>query len=149
MVRKYFKKKYSLAMGIMTAGAGMGMLSVGPVVQYLIDAFGWENTFRIFAGAFAAFIPFVFILDPNVEQCEVQITTAMEQISIEKDVIKPRKIVLGFVDLSVWTFPEFTICVIAIFFGCFGHYTPLIHMVSVIIPISLLVVVQSLGNHTP
>ena len=59
-------------MGIMTAGAGVGVLTCGPFVQYLIDSFGWENTFRILAGIFAALIPFSFIMDPNVEQCELK-----------------------------------------------------------------------------
>ena len=185
MLRKYFKKHYSLAMGIRTAGAGVGVLTFGPFVQHLIDLFGWENTFRIFAGIFAALIPFAFIMDPNVEQCEQKnyktpppttatpvttitetppttplttppttppttpltpplttpLTTATRHVTataaivelgspIQEDMIKPRKIVLGFVDLSVWTFPEFTVCVIAIFFGHLAHYTPLIHMVS-------------------
>ncbi|XP_031569302.1 monocarboxylate transporter 10-like [Actinia tenebrosa] len=132
LVRQYFKKRYSLAMGIVTAGAGIGMLSVGPLVQYLTDTLGWKNTFRVFAGIFGAFIPLTIVLDPNVESCEeVPIETVMQENSIEKDIkIKPRKIVLGFLDLSVWTFPEFTISVVAIFIGSWGHYTTLIHMIK-------------------
>lgn len=134
MVRKYFKKSYSLAMGIRLAGAGMGMLTFGPFVRYLIDSYGWRNTFRIFAGILAFLISFSFIFDPNVEACE-EITTRTEEIDenfVEKKSMKPRKIVLGFLDLSVWTFPEFTISVVGIFIGSWGHLTPLIHMVSVI-----------------
>jgi len=127
-IRQYFDKHYSLAMGIGTAGAGLGTLAIGPVMQTLTDSFGWPNTFRIFAGALVFFLLFVFVVDPNVE--ENQHTSSDSENPLKEETSIPRKIVLGFLDLSVWRFPEYTVSVIAIFFGIFGHYVAMIHMVS-------------------
>lgn len=130
-IRQYFHKHYSMAMGLITAGAGSGTLIIGPAMQSLTDAFGWQNTFRIIAGIFVFALLFVFILDPNVnEPNNNKKNEASHEEALPEEVAIPRKIVLGFLDLSVWKFPEFVIVVVAIFVGSFGHYTAMIHIVS-------------------
>ena len=46
----YFTKRRSFALGLVTAGQGLGTMIVGPTLQTLVDAFDWRNTFRVFAG---------------------------------------------------------------------------------------------------
>ncbi|KAK3753649.1 hypothetical protein QZH41_014755, partial [Actinostola sp. cb2023] len=129
-IRQYFDKHYSLAMGIGTAGVGLGTLAIGPAMQTMTDSFGWPNTFRIFAGAFVFFLLFVFVVDPNVEENQHEVTSSDSENPLKEETSIPRNIVLGFLDLSVWRFPEYTVSVIAIFAGSFGHYPALIHMVK-------------------
>ena len=50
IVSHYFTKRRSLALGIVTAGQGMGTMILGPTLQALVDLFDWRNTFRVFAG---------------------------------------------------------------------------------------------------
>lgn len=49
----YFEKRRSVALGIMTAGQGLGTMILGPTLQALVDMFDWRNTFRVFAGVLA------------------------------------------------------------------------------------------------
>lgn len=123
IVRKYFKKWHSLAVGIQLAGGGIGMLAVGPVMGGLISRFGWRNAFRITSGPFVFLLLCVYILDPNVKEHEPTVTCGQSSLI-------PRKIVLKILDLSVWKFPEFKLCTIATSFGLFGHYTAMIFLVS-------------------
>ena len=51
----YFDKRRSVAFGLMTSGHGLGTLILGPTLQALVDAFGWRNTFRLFAGIMTLF----------------------------------------------------------------------------------------------
>lgn len=46
----YFDKRKSVALGIETAGQGLGTMILGPTLQPLVEVFDWRNTFRIFAG---------------------------------------------------------------------------------------------------
>lgn len=46
----YFDRKRALAMGIAVCGSGIGTFSVAPLVQYLLDAYGWRGAILILAG---------------------------------------------------------------------------------------------------
>ncbi|KAL9954139.1 hypothetical protein ACROYT_G041637 [Oculina patagonica] len=50
IVTHYFTKRRSFALGIVTAGQGLGTMILGPTLQALVDVFDWRNTFRVFAG---------------------------------------------------------------------------------------------------
>ena len=49
----HFKQKLSLAVGRTPLGSSAGVLYSGPLLQALLDAFGWRNTFRIMTATFA------------------------------------------------------------------------------------------------
>ena len=53
IVTYYFTKRRSFALGIVTAGQGLGTMILGPTLQALVDVFDWRNTFRVFAGVLA------------------------------------------------------------------------------------------------
>uniref|UniRef100_T1II10 Major facilitator superfamily (MFS) profile domain-containing protein n=1 Tax=Strigamia maritima TaxID=126957 RepID=T1II10_STRMM len=40
---QHFQKRYSLAMGLSMAGSGIGLLTIGPAIQALINKFGWRD----------------------------------------------------------------------------------------------------------
>ncbi|HVL59665.1 MAG TPA: MFS transporter, partial [Burkholderiaceae bacterium] len=48
-VQRSFPDRLGLAMGIASAGVGVGIFVVVPAFQALIDAFGWRAAFRAFA----------------------------------------------------------------------------------------------------
>ncbi|MBI1942336.1 MAG: MFS transporter [Betaproteobacteria bacterium] len=48
-VQRDFQDRLGLALGIVSAGVGVGMLLVVPLTQVLIDAYGWRTAFRVLA----------------------------------------------------------------------------------------------------
>ncbi|XP_042240009.1 uncharacterized protein LOC121878082 isoform X2 [Homarus americanus] len=52
IVAFYFEKKRSLATGIAVAGSGIGTFLFAPLIQYLVDYWGWRLCFIILAGLF-------------------------------------------------------------------------------------------------
>ena len=46
-VQRDFQDKLGLALGIVSAGVGVGMVLVVPLTQVLIDAYGWRTAFRV------------------------------------------------------------------------------------------------------
>ena len=49
MVTNWFVKKRGLAMSIAMAGIGVGGTIFSPILTYLLESFGWRNTYRIMA----------------------------------------------------------------------------------------------------
>ncbi|MFT4583702.1 MAG: MFS family permease [Gammaproteobacteria bacterium] len=47
MVQRRYQHRIGLAMGIVGSGIGVGMLTVVPLCQVLIDAHGWRTAFRV------------------------------------------------------------------------------------------------------
>lgn len=50
MVNRWFSTRLGLALGIASAGIGVGIMVVVPLVQYLISTFGWRAAFVWLAG---------------------------------------------------------------------------------------------------
>lgn len=48
-VQRDFKDRLGLAVGLLSAGVGIGMTFVVPLTQFLIDAYGWRTAFRVLA----------------------------------------------------------------------------------------------------
>lgn len=55
-VQRDFRDRLGLAMGIASAGVGVGMLALVPAFQLMIDAWGWRVAFRILAACCVAWI---------------------------------------------------------------------------------------------
>jgi MFS family permease len=49
VILNWFEKKRGLAMGIISAGVGMGIFACVPAAQHLINAVGWRMTYRLMA----------------------------------------------------------------------------------------------------
>ena len=132
VIGQYFKKRQSLATGVLTAGHGGGVLVMGPTLEALLRITGsWQTAYRIMAGVAFILCSLAVTFDPNVESDEDSIekqTGEGADGEDEKDEESPAKKQL--IDLSVWK----ELPVIAIIVGAcvveFGHFVPQIHLVS-------------------
>ena len=126
MVAKYFDKRRSLATGILTSGAGLGVFVLAPVTRALLDNFSLDNTFRFLAGiAFVGGIP-ALAFDPNVEQDNPNSSNS----NLEEEGSCKEKKAKVIVDCSVWTVPAFTVFALALVMDRFGGSITRMHLVS-------------------
>ena len=125
---KYFNEKLSLAVGITALGSSVGVLYTGPLLQILLDAFGWRNTFRIMTATFALVCILSLVFNPNVVATTIVTEVKAEALEMGKKVGIKRRISFY---CSVWTFPVFTFVVISLMVGSFGMYIPYINLVRI------------------
>lgn len=117
IISKYFEKRRSMATGIVMCGQGGGVLILGPLLQTMIDAFGWQTTYRIMAG-----VVLFLCLSGLTYSPDVQIEGA-ENASMEVNSKGCH------IDVSVWKEPKFVSVVVSASIMMFGHYVPQIHLV--------------------
>ena len=131
VISHFFKKRQSLATGVLTAGHGGGVLVMGPTLEALIRTVGWQTTYRIMAGVAFVLCSLAITFDPNVEVDEEKKSINKkeeeeEASGEEKDDNLTIRIKNYF---SVWKEPP----VIAIIVGAciveWGHFVPQIHLV--------------------
>ena len=134
VVSNYFSKRRSLALALVTAGLGLGVLVQGPLIQVLVDNYGWKTTYRIMAGVIFGICSLGITYDPNVksEDNENNLENP-EQVSSSVNDIQPRARRLEkrgkFLDMSVWKIPAFVAITLSASVARFGHYVPQIHLV--------------------
>lgn len=56
LVQRWFPQRVGAALGITSAGIGVGIFLVVPLTQFLVDHVGWRTAFRILAAAVALWI---------------------------------------------------------------------------------------------
>lgn len=56
LIRGWFPHRFGTAMGLASAGIGVGILGLSPLAQLLIDALGWRWAYRIFGLAIFAWL---------------------------------------------------------------------------------------------
>lgn len=121
IISKYFKKRRSMATGIVMLGQGGGVLILGPLLQTMIDAYGWKTTYLIMAGVVPVLCLTGATYSPNVQSDET-LEEAHGSVAEEK-----RK---GcYIDVSVWKEPKFVAVCVSASIMMFGHYVPQIHLV--------------------
>ena len=125
-VGKYFDKKLSVAVGITALGSSVGVLYTGPLLQALLDAFGWRNTFRIMTATFAL----VCILSLNFNPYVVKMTSLVD---VELETLEQQVGTKGRISFycSVWTYPVYTFVVISVSVASFGMFIPQLNLVSI------------------
>ncbi|XP_064627778.1 monocarboxylate transporter 2-like [Lineus longissimus] len=52
IVAFYFEKRRALATGISVSGSGIGTFAMAPLMEYLIQTYGWRGTFLLIGGFF-------------------------------------------------------------------------------------------------
>ncbi|XP_031568258.1 monocarboxylate transporter 10-like [Actinia tenebrosa] len=126
---KYFKKRRSLALGVNSAGVGVGVMTVPIIMQYLLDVLGWRNLYRVLSGTFVLFGFTALVFDPNVEE---ESHDGNEETADSPNQTRVKKVfsLRSMFDLSVWKVPKFTISVISIAIASFGVYNPVFHLVK-------------------
>ena len=131
VISQYFKKRQSLATGLLTGGHGGGVLIMGPTLEALIRAIGWKNAYRIMAGVAFVLCSLAITFDPNVEKdAEEKDKGEREEVKEgENDSLIRTKLKKIF-DFSVWKVPPVIAIVLAACVVEFGHFVPQIHLVS-------------------
>lgn len=125
VISQYFKKRQSLATGLLTGGHGGGVLIMGPTLEALIRAIGWKDAYRIMAGVAFVLCSLAITFDPNVEKdAEEKDKGEREEIILIRT--KMKKVF----DFSVWKVPPVIAIVLAACVVEFGHFVPQIHLVS-------------------
>ena len=127
VVAQYFHRQKPLATGLLTAGAGMGMFLIAPLIQTLLDNFGLHNTFRFLAGIVFVSGFSALMYDPNVEEIDPKDSA---KLVLEDETDNDTGGKMKIVDCSVWRVPTFTVFSLVFMLNCAGTYVPLIHLVS-------------------
>uniref|UniRef100_T1IN77 Major facilitator superfamily (MFS) profile domain-containing protein n=1 Tax=Strigamia maritima TaxID=126957 RepID=T1IN77_STRMM len=65
---QHFQKRYSLAMGLSMAGSGIGLLTIGPAIQYLIFEFGWRDSLILEGGLTLQYVIAGALLFPTTDK---------------------------------------------------------------------------------
>ena len=150
IISKYFRKRRSLATGIVTCGQGGGVLILGPLLQTMVDTFGWQTTYQIMAGVVLFLSLSGLSYSPNVENDEavnafdngiVELDARTNNAEgVRDDQVRPE---IGaetqasveetkgcHVFITVWKEPKFVALVASASVVMFGHFVPQIHLVN-------------------
>ena len=134
VISQFFKNRQSLASRVLSVGPGVGVLIMGPTLEALIKATGWQSTCRIMAGVVFALYSLVITYDPNVETDEKNSSKKGEEEEDEgegRD--KGGRMITKFknvFDFSVWKEPPVIALILGVCVEEFGHFVPQIHLVS-------------------
>ena len=135
VISQFFKKRQSLATGVLNAGRGVGVFVMGPTLEALIRAVGWQTTYRIMAGVAFVLYSLAITFDPNVEADEER--SGSNKKAEKEDAggkTKKEKMITqikNVFDLSVWKEPPVVFFILGACVVEFGHFVPQIHLVSV------------------
>ncbi len=138
MVERRYQHRLGLAMGIVSSGIGVGMLTVVPLCQLLIDAYGWRIAFRVL-GCICAFwvVPAAIYLSASSPR-PVSRTPADEFVHDLGESVAPSNAIAEPVDTSITlraavrTIP-FWLMVTAFFFGSTCSQTLHVHQVAYLV----------------
>lgn len=130
VIALYFKKKLSIATGIVAMGCSLGITFQGPLLQTLLDSFGWRGTLRIMSISFALASLLSLSFNPNVQDNSAVENVNNENNNKDDDGSDNNKSNLIAMYCSVWRIPTYTFVVLSLMFGSFGIYIPLIYMVG-------------------
>ena len=123
VIAKYFKEKLSVATGIAALGVGFGVFLTGPLLQVLLDSYGWRGTYRIMVASFIVVCILGLTYNPNVQE-----TTLVTSFNNDQD--KEDKMSRISLYCSLWTFPTFVALVTSMLLTGFAIYIPSIFLVS-------------------
>ena len=138
IVAKYFKKQLSMATGIVCLGASLGIIYTGPLVQFLIDSFGWRGTFRIMSITFTLACLLSLSFNPNVQETSSEENVVNnnnnnnnsdENNKNNQNKVEEKEESEIALYCSVWKFPTYTFVVMSLIFGSFGLFIPIIYLV--------------------
>ena len=126
VIAKYFTEKLSVATGVVSLGASVGILCTGPLLQVFLDSFEWRSTFRIMGATYVLTCVLSLSFNPNVEE----ITTAENSNTDKNGNEEVRDENTGIsLYCSVWRFPAYTVIVTSLTFASYGMYIPYINLV--------------------
>ena len=62
LIARWFRERLGTAISVAFAGLGLGALLIVPTVQYLLQHFGWRDSYRIMGLALLCLVPVVLLL---------------------------------------------------------------------------------------
>jgi len=62
LASRWFRARLPMAMGILYASVGTGLLLFAPIAQWLIDAFGWRGAYRALGAGMLVLLPLLLVL---------------------------------------------------------------------------------------
>ncbi|XP_032221638.2 monocarboxylate transporter 10 isoform X1 [Nematostella vectensis] len=128
-IPRYFKKKRSMAVGIVTAGAGLGVMTIPPLAQYFVDTFGWRDAMRLLACLYVGSCVCTLAYSPDVIESTVRRDQAVLPVQPMDKESKKKHLSEQF-DWSLWKVPKFQIAAMSICLATFGMYNAPIHLVK-------------------
>ena len=133
-ISRCFEKYHSIATGILASGTGLGVLSVAPILQALLNSFDWRKTYCITAGIISVVCFLCLTFDhtvanskkgnnqtPNGEDENLENQDEQEERTTEK----PNK----WIDLSVFKEKVFVILTLSYAVAMLGHHSLRLHLV--------------------
>ncbi|XP_028519032.1 monocarboxylate transporter 13 isoform X2 [Exaiptasia diaphana] len=112
---RYFKKRQGFALGCVSGGLNLGILTLGPLIQALIDQYGYRSMYRIIASMLTGVLLLLLSFDPYVQK--ESIVTNGELVEEEereigfkeglKQLIRRPIYVIGVISLTLQTLTGF------------------------------------------
>lgn len=62
LASRWFRARLPMAMGILYASVGTGLLLFAPIAQWLIDGFGWRGAYRVLGAGMLVLLPLLLVL---------------------------------------------------------------------------------------
>jgi len=117
-VTQYFNKRRSIALGLVTAGQGLGTMILGPMLQALVNVFYWRNTMLIMAGVLAI---------TSLTGCFLKGSDQDFTTSSPQGTKKSKKFSWNF---SVWKSPAFLVLLVMAGIVNFFRMIPYVHLMK-------------------
>ncbi|WP_297104927.1 MFS transporter [uncultured Devosia sp.] len=118
----WFDKHRSLAVSLVSLGAGVAPMTMTPLATILIEQFGWRDAMMLTALAATAFIaPAAFLIRQAPEALSEAPTPASDVVPASKP---PRTIT------TIFRTPQFIVLAAVFFLCCGAHSGPIFHTVS-------------------
>ena len=118
VVSASFLRRRSLATGTLVAGHAAGIMIVSPLLQVLLERFGWRRTFLVWAGVVSSICVFGCMFKSNVQnELRNGEATKREQGDIHSQ------------SFSIWRHPPFLVYATSTAVLYLGHHIPQLHMV--------------------
>ena len=115
IVNHYFTERRSVALGLVTAGSGLGTMTLGPALQALLDILHWRNTFRLFAGLLAVTSLFMCFLRQETSSTNKHNKTPSKKFRLNFSLLKSPDVLVILITSGIFTF---------------SRLVPLVHLVS-------------------
>ena len=134
VIQLYFTRRQSIAAGLLTAGIGIGMLIMSPILEELTRVTNWQTTFRIMAGVIFLASLWTVTFDPNVEKDQETVTCQdkdTEKATGERENASIVSAIQSVFDVSIWKEPPVVAFFLPVCFATFGHFVPQIDLVRI------------------
>ena len=122
IVSKYFSRKRSVALGVLSLGSSSATALMNPLVQSFLDALDWRHSFMCLAGVVLLVCFFAISFDPNV-------TAEAKAAGCEPDNAKEHATTSS-VLVSLAKNPAYVIFLFSAAMAYAGHLTPNAHLVG-------------------